>query len=147
VDTGVIVMPPAQNWLEPFAHFEERAEEIRQLQRQAEEAAERLRLCHEALSAAIAGLIAFTLSDPFKQLESLAKSLRLKGRQAQAVAEIVRGRGKCQVAVLANMFKWPSPSDNWNSMKKALNKKFNAHGWHFDRRDSNAVASRGPSQA
>ena len=68
---------------------------------------------------------------PWEELYSLVTSLRLKGKQKKAVIALVEARGSVPIADLTLMFGWMNPPDNWNSMKKALDKIFRKRGWVF----------------
>ncbi len=78
--------------------------------------------------------------DQFSALRSLVRTLRLKGNEADAVRALCDGMGEVDLSVLTLTFGWKNPGDNWNSMRKRLNRKYRKHGWQFITHDNKAVA-------
>lgn len=83
--------------------------------------------------------------DPYDGLRRAARSLLLKGREAQAVAILAGYGGRVRVDVLAGRLGWRNPSDNWNSTRQRLNRKFRGRGWRFATHDRHAVAQPVPA--
>lgn len=75
------------------------------------------------------------------ELVELAEKLRLIGKQKHVVVQVAETDDlKYPIADLALELKWPNPEDNFNSIRKELNKKFDPHGWKFERDDGEATA-------
>jgi hypothetical protein len=72
-------------------------------------------------------------------LLAAARSIRVKGKELEIVEMMVETDCKATLADYAAKLHWPNAKDNWNSARKALNKKLRPHGWYFNTEDSRPV--------
>ncbi|QEL20410.1 hypothetical protein PX52LOC_07504 [Limnoglobus roseus] len=75
--------------------------------------------------------ISTAIENPEHPLLGLAKRLHIRGNQLKAVEMMVESSCTAVLANYATRFDWTNPADNWNSLRKELNRKFGKSGWRF----------------
>ena len=79
---------------------------------------------------------------PLHPLLQIADDLGLIKNEKDLVEALAAGDGVCDIPALAEKFKWKSPTDDFNSLRKRVNKKLEAHGWEITRSGEKAKAER-----
>jgi hypothetical protein len=78
--------------------------------------------------------------EPSGELLGVAQELCIKGKELLVIQQIVSTQGMVTIADLGIKCDWPNPDDNWNSMKKRLNKKLGPKCWELYRLGNEAKA-------